>query len=125
MLPFGSIINSIEIMHEIENEYKIETVQNMTKFLQNKDYRLRKIENMYLLINIKYANYYDNPFLMSLNEIGKTIWLLLDEPKEVSAIAEDIASQLIDDVEISMIEKDVEEFLNIMIDKGCVDKIDV
>lgn len=97
----------------------------MAKFLQNENYRLRKIENMYLLINIKYANYYDNPFLMSLNEIGKTIWLLLDEPKEVSAIAEDIANQLIDDVEISMIEKDVEEFLNIMIDKGCVDKIDV
>lgn len=100
-------------------------MNKMVKFLQNENYRLREIENISFLVDIKYRHYYENPFLLRLNNMSKEIWKLISKPEDIKTIAQSISKIIIDDIEISVIENDVGEFLNMMVEKGCVNRINV
>lgn len=97
----------------------------MVKFLQNEKYRLREIDDVSFLVDMKYKHYYEKPFLLRLNSMSKEIWKLINEPKDIQTIAENISEMIVDDIDINVIAKDVIEFLDFMVEKGCVNRINV
>lgn len=82
------------------------------KIIKNSDVTLREIHSTYFLINVK-EKYWESKSIVKINEVGKTIWQLLDSSLDFDQLLTQIIS--IFDIALSdveMVRQDIQAFLD-------------
>lgn len=81
--------------------------------IKNENIVLRNIHAVYFLINIKQKYYEDNRSIVKINEVGKTIWELLDDMHTSDELINQIIKIYeIGATDIELIREDVASFLS-------------
>ena len=78
----------------------------------------RKIHDTYFLIDIKENYMNEKCHLYEINEMGFYIWKQIDGQKEISDIVQNVMGIIVDDVEYSVVYKDVEDYLKLLLDEN-------
>lgn len=89
---------------------------------RNSNYVLRRIHDSFFLIDIT-DNYNDEKcHLIEVNEIGSFIWGSLEENNTIEHLTEALKRVITEDVPYEVIYHDVNEYINMLVDKGIVIK---
>lgn len=79
---------------------------------------LRHIHDVFYLIDI-HANYYNDEFyLYEVNEMGAFIWENIESAGTISKLARMLQDQIKEKVDISILQKDIDEFVHILCVEG-------
>lgn len=89
---------------------------------RNSNYVLRKIHDSFFLIDITDSYNDEKCHLIEVNEIGSFIWKSLEENNTIEHLAEALKSAITDEVPYELIYQDVNEYINMLVDKGIVIK---
>lgn len=93
-------------------------------YKKNDNIVARRIHDTFFLINIK-DNYWDEKCrLYELNEIGYLIWKKLDIHNDILGISVALIEGIDDEVEPSIIYKDVKAFIELLVQEKFVEVID-
>ncbi len=98
----------------------------MKKYVKNNSIVKRNIHDATYLIDIT-ENFLDEKCrFYELNQIGSTIWDLLEDESENQAeqISQDIKKMIVDDIPLEIIMNDVSSFLLLMKEKGFIKEVD-
>ena len=88
------------------------------KYRTNPNIVLRKIHDIFYLIDIK-ANYYnDQCFLYEINEVGVFIWKHINEAQGIQDLARLLKQQITDDIGINILVEDIGEFVQVLYGEG-------
>lgn len=82
----------------------------MFQFIQRNNYEATQLDDEWIILNT------DNYTITRVNDLGGFCWLMLDKPQTVVSIHKEI----IKNFETSTNEKDIESFLNHLVEYGLV-----
>jgi hypothetical protein len=84
-------------------------------FYKKKDFLLKRVKDLYFIVNQKKGT------IVNLNEVSFFIWNCLDKPLDVAGLVGLLTTEY--DVNESEAKSDIEDFLEIALKSGIIDKV--